>query len=70
MVGSIPGSRKSLLGHLFVGPGPLFREIWDVLGCVREWFGEIFGWVLEGFEKKSEDVANIKILKHAWECFS
>ena len=31
--------------------GSLFREFWDVLGCVWEWSGDVFGWVWDGFGK-------------------
>ena len=51
MAGSIPGSRKSLLGHFLVGSGSLFREFWDVLGCVWEWSGDVFRQVWDGFGK-------------------
>ncbi len=25
--------------------GSLFGDFWDVLGCVWEWFGDVFGWI-------------------------
>ena len=50
--GSIPGSRRSLLGHFLVMSGSLFRDLWDMLGYVWEYSGDVFGWVWDGFEKK------------------
>ena len=63
MAGSIPGSRKSLLGHFLVGLGSLFREFWDVLGCVWEWSGDVFRQVWEGSEKMSDGVRTSKFSK-------
>ena len=31
--------------------GSLFREFWDVLGCVWEWSGDVFRQILEGLGK-------------------
>ena len=33
--------------------GSLFRQFWNVLGCVWDWFGDS-GWVWDGFEKISD----------------
>ena len=38
-------------GHLLVGSGPFFRDLFDVLGCVWEWSGDVFGWIWEGLGK-------------------
>ena len=70
MAGSIPGSRKSVLGHFFVGSGSLFHEIWDVLGCVWEWLGDVFGWVWDGFGKNVRRGRKIKVFKNGREYFS
>ena len=53
MTGSIPGSRRSLLGILFVN----FGMSWDVSGSGLGMFLDRFGKVLE---KMSDEVKNIK----------
>ena len=68
--GSIPGSRGSLLGHFLVGAGSLFRECWNVLGFVLGYFGEVFGWVWEGLEKKFRRGRQNMFFKNAWEYVS
>ncbi len=40
-----------IFGFLFGRVGIFFREFWNVLGCVWEWFGDVFGQVLEGLGK-------------------
>ncbi len=67
MAGSILGSRESLLGRFLVGSGSLFREIWDVLGYVWEWFGDVLGWVWEVFEKNIWGDRKIMVFKNVWE---
>ena len=32
----------TLVCHFLVGSGSLFREMLEVLGCVWEWFGDLF----------------------------
>ena len=54
--GSIPGSCRSLFGHLLVMSGSLFRSLLVMLGCVWGVFSDIFRWVWEGFEKSCENV--------------
>ena len=42
--GFLVGSGRFLVGsgRFLVGSGSLFRQIWDVLGCVWEWSGGVF----------------------------
>ena len=73
--GSIPGSRKSFWGHFLVMSGSLFHDFGDVLGCVWEYCGNVFGWFGMFFWKNifelwgdSEGVKNV-FFKSAWEYF-
>ena len=38
-------------GHFGVISESLFRQFWDVLGCVWEWFRDVFGWFWDGLGK-------------------
>ena len=67
--GSIPGSRKSFLGHFLVMSGSLFHDFWDVLGCVWEYCGDVFGWFWEGLGKKCGGGRKIKFFKKVQEYF-
>ena len=50
--------------------GSLFRQFWDVLGCVWEWLGDVFGWVWDGFGKNVGRGRKMKIFKTDREYFS
>ena len=68
--GSIPGSRRSLLGNFLVMLGSLFRIFWEVLGSVWEYCGGGLRWVWEGLEKKFRGGRKINIFKSVREYFS
>ena len=52
-----------------VGSGSLFGQFWGVLGCVWEWFGDVFGWVWDGFEKNVGRGRKMKIFENVREYF-
>ena len=59
MPGSIPGSRRSLFGHVGVTFGSLFGHVGVTFSWILEDVGkclgvlwDIFGWVWDGFENK------------------
>ena len=62
MAGSIPGSRRSFLGHVFV----IFGMSWDVSGSGLGMFLDRFGKVLE---KMSDGVRKSKLKKNDREYF-
>ena len=70
MPGSIPGSRRSFLGHFLVMSGSLFHGFWKMLGSVWGYSGVVFGWVREVFEKKFRGGRKMLILKNVGEHFS
>ena len=49
--------------------GSLFREFWDVLGCVWEWSGDVFRQVWEGFGKNVRWGPKITMFKNVREYF-
>ena len=61
------GGFDSRLPEVIVGS--LFREFWDVLGCVWEWSGDVFGWVWDGFGKNVRRGLKINISKNDREYF-
>ena len=56
--------------RFLVGSGSLFRQIWDVLGCVWEWPGSVFGWVWDGLGKNVRRGRKMKVFKNGREYFS
>ena len=50
--------------------GSLFREFWDVLGCVWEWSGDVFRQILEGLGKNVRWDPTIIFFKKTGEYFS
>ena len=62
LAGSIPGTPG-------VGSGSFFRQFWDVLGSVWEWYGDSFRHILEGFEKMSDGVRKLNFSKMAGSIF-
>ena len=57
-------------GHFGVISGSLFRQFWDVLGCVWEWFRDVFGWFWDGLGKNVGRGRKMKIFKNDREYFS
>ena len=50
-----------------------FFTFWgDVLGCVWEYFGSIFGWLGQekNLENQAQKIMKIRIIKNVWEYFS
>ena len=50
--------------------GSLFHELWDMLGDVWAYFGNVFGWVWDGVEKRSEKYETTKVIRFVREYFS
>ena len=50
--------------------GSLFHDFLDMLGHVWGYFGDVFGWVWEGFEEKLRKCRKVEIFKNAREYFS
>ena len=50
--------------------GSLFHELWDMLGDVLAYFGDLFGWVWDSFEEKPQKCRKVEIFKNAREYFS